>query len=88
MTEMSLDNIRITADSCKLDFKQAKRLAEQVILGMVRTPRLIAWKDSNKGNKQALMRDEANTNKSLTQDTGVRVEINNNEYSFIFAETD
>lgn len=88
MTEMSFDNIRITAASCKLDFKQAKYLAEQVILGMVRTPRLIAWKDSHKSNKQALARGEETTRLSLAQDAGVRVEINDNEYSFIFAETE
>jgi len=88
MSAMSLDNIRITASSCKLDFKQAQRLAEQVILGMVRTPRLIAWKDSNKGNKQALLHREANVGLSLTQDAGVRVDINDNEYSFIFTETE
>ena len=88
MTEMSLDNIRITANSCNLDFKQAKHLAEQVILGMVRAPRLIAWKDSHKGSKLPLIHSEASTGSMLTQDAGVRVDINDNEYSFIFTETE
>lgn len=88
MSVMSFDNIRITASSCKLDFKQAQRLAEQVILGMVRAPRLIAWKDSNKGKKHSLIHGEANVGLSLTQDAGVRVDINDNEYSFIFTESE
>jgi len=87
MTEMSLDNIRITASSCQLDFKQAKRLAEQVIRGMVRAPRLIAWKDKNKASKQSLLNSEVTDYPNLARDTGVRVEINDNEYSFIFTET-
>ena len=79
MSEMSLDSIRITADSCNVDFKQARRLAEEVILGMVRSPRLISWIDRKQGKTQDNNRDNIN---------GVRVDINNNDYSFIFTEND
>lgn len=85
MTEMSLDNIRITANSCKVDFKQARRLAEQVIRGMVRAPQLIAWGDSKK--KQSLSK-ATNIGVYSSRDTGVRVDINDNMYSFIFTETE
>lgn len=79
MSEMSFENIRITADSCNVDFKQARRLAEEVILGMVRSPRLISWIDRKQGK----------TNNANDKDvSGVRVDINNNDYSFIFAEKD
>lgn len=79
MSEMSIDNIRITADSCNVDFKQARRLAEEVILGMVRSPRLISWIDRKRGKKENINRNDVN---------GVRVDINNNDYSFIFTEND
>ena len=79
MSEMSLDNIRITADSCNVDFKQARRLAEEVILGMVRSPRLISWIDRKRGKTKEVNRNELN---------GVRVDINHNDYSFIFTEND
>lgn len=88
MAEMSFDSIRITANSCKVDFRQARRLAEQVIQGMVRAPRLIAWKDSKKDKKQPLIHSEASIGLSSTRDAGVRVDINDNEYSFIFTETE
>ncbi|MDH5445546.1 MAG: AF1514 family protein [Gammaproteobacteria bacterium] len=79
MSEMSLDNIRITADSCNVDFKQARRLAEEVILGMVRSPRLISWIDRKRGEIKT----------SNGKDTsGIQVDINNSDYSFIFTETD
>lgn len=87
MAEMSLDNIRITADSCNVDFNQARRLAEEVILGMVRSPRLIAWIDSKKGKRQALSDDGLTQDPTHNHDSGVRVDINNNDYSFIFTET-
>ena len=79
MSEMSLDKIRITADSCNVDFKQARRLAEEVILGMVRSPRLISWIDRKRGKTQYTADGEIN---------GVRVDINNDDYSFIFTEND
>ena len=79
MSEMSFDSIRITADSCNVDFKQARRLAEEVILGMVRSPRLISWIDRKRGKTKDNSRSEV---------SGVRVDINNNDYSFIFTETD
>ena len=85
MAELSLDNIRITASSCQLDFKQARRLAEVVIRGMVRAPQLIAWRDTHKDPL-------ANSNSTIvdfkTHDRGVRVDINDEEYSFIFTEAD
>ena len=84
MAEMSLDNIRITADSCNVDFQQARRLAEEVILGMVSAPRLIAWIDSKRGKKVPSTQGEM----PFSYASGVRVDINNNEYSFIFTETD
>ena len=79
MSEMSLDKIRITADSCNVDFKQARRLAEEVILGMVRSPRLISWIDRKRGKT---------INKADSHINGVRVDINNDDYSFIFTEND
>lgn len=88
MAEVRFDNIRITADSCNVDFNQARRLAEEVILGMVRSPRLIAWIDSKKGKRQALGGVDTKQHSAHRQDAGVRVDINNNEYSFIFTETD
>ena len=85
MTEMSLDRIRITANSCKVDFNQARRLAEQVVRGMVSAPQLIAWGDRKK--KQSLSREVGHAGLSSSHDTGVRVDINDNQYSFIFTET-
>lgn len=85
MTEMSLDSIRITASSCKVDFKQARYLAELVIRGMVRTPRLIAWRDTK---KQSFAHNEHDNDAHLKRDSGIRVDINDDEYSFIFTETD
>ena len=82
---MSLDSIRITASGCKVDFAQARRLAEQVIRGMVRAPRLIAWRDTK---KQSYAQEESGINTQLKSDSGVRVDINGEEYSFIFAETE
>lgn len=87
MNEMSIDNIRITADSCNVDFKQAKRLAEEVILGMVRAPRLIAWFDYKKDQRRRLRETDKRVLLSES-DSGIRVDINNDEYSFIFTETE
>ena len=88
MADMGFDCIRITASSCKVDFEQARRLAEEVILGMVRAPRLIAWIDSKKGKNQALTQEKESAGRLPKRDSGVRVDINDNEYSFIFTETD
>ena len=84
MADLTFDNIRITASSCKLDFKQARRLAEQVIWGTVRAPRLIAWRDSKKHSGEVMNENGS----SLSQNSKVRVDINNDEYSFIFAESE
>lgn len=88
MAEMSFENIRITAISCNVDFKQARRLAEEVILGMVRSPRLIGWIDSKRGKRQPQTPEEMTQGLSSAHDSGVWVDINDNEYSFIFTETD
>ena len=85
MAEMSLDSIRITASSCKVDFAQARRLAEQVIRGMVRAPRLIAWLDTK---KQSYAQEVAGVDTQLKSNGGIRVDINGEEYSFIFTESD
>lgn len=85
MAEMSLDNIKITANSCQVDFQQARRLAELVIRGMVRAPRLVAWRDTN---RQSYAREEPAAETHSKRDSGVRVDINNDEFSFIFTESD
>jgi len=87
MAEMSIDNIRITADSCEVDFQQARRLAELVIRGMVRAPRLVAWMDNKKKNKRSLKQNNTDTRLLSNVDAQVRVDINDNDYSFIFTET-
>lgn len=88
MADIDFDYIRITASSCKVDFNQARRLAEEVILGMVRSPRLIAWIDSKKDKTGEATEPKEYPDALLSQDGGVRVDINDNEYSFIFTETD
>lgn len=70
-----------------ISMRVTPRLAEQAILGTVRAPRLIAWRDSHKGKRQTLIQDEASVGLQLTWDTKVRVDINDNEYSFIFTGT-
>jgi len=87
MAEASVDKIRITADSCNVDFKQARRLAEEVILGMVRSPRLIAWIDRKRDLQQALKAKD-NRKPNSPHDSAVQVDINNDDYSFIFTETE
>ena len=88
MAEMSIDNIRITAPGCDVDFKQARRLAETVIRGMVRTPRLVAWKDNKRRQKEVPTSNISEPDIQTPQDARVRVDINDNEYSFIFTETE
>lgn len=87
MAEMSIENIRITADSCNVDFKQARRLAEEVVFGMVRSPRLIGWIDSKRGQSQPHSQEEMTHEPALAHESQVRVDINDNEYSFIFSGT-
>lgn len=91
MGDISFENIRITAAECNVDFNQARRLAEEVIADMVRMPTLVAWFDGKKGVEHPVAQENQQETGWLAYAAGhngrVRVDINEDEYSFIFSDT-
>ena len=92
MQHVELETIKLTVEGKDLYFPPARRLSEDLALTIVVDPMLVAWFDGKKaGNTQKCQKVSTSWGGWLTlKDMGhggrVRIDVNDAEYSFIFAE--
>lgn len=92
MEHVELETQKITVEGKELDFSLARFLAEGLASRSVSTPMLIAWFDGKKGEEHPQVPECQHKPGWLSYAEGhggcIRVDINEDEYSFIFAEED
>jgi hypothetical protein len=90
MEHVDLEIIKITVEGGELDFTLAKRLGEDLASSIVSDPMLIAWFDGKKGEEHPQVPECQHKPGWLAYAEGhggcIRVDVNENEYSFIFAD--
>jgi len=90
MNNTVLETLTITVDDKDLDFDRARQLAEDRASVRVASPMLIAWFDGKKGEEHPQVPECQHKPGWLAYAEGhggrVRVDVNENEYSFIFAD--
>ena len=84
--------VKITVEGKALDFDLARRLSEDAAASIVKDPMLIAWYDGKKGEEHPSVPECQHKPGWLAYADGhggrVRVDVNNEEYSFIFSESE
>lgn len=90
MQHKDLETIKITVEGKEIDFLLARRLSEDMALTIVAEPMLIAWFDGKKGEEHPEVPECQHKPGWIAYAEGhggrVRVDVNETEYSFIFAE--
>jgi len=90
MNNTVLETLTITVDDNNLDFDRAKHMAEDLAADAITSPMLIAWFDGKKGEEHPEVPECQHKPGWLAYAEGhggrVRVDVNENEYSFIFAD--
>jgi len=90
MERMDIETIRIAVEGKQLDFTLARRLGEALVSGMISEPLLVAWFDGKKGEEHPAIPECQHKPGWLAYAEGhggrIRVDVNDNEYSFIFAD--
>ena len=90
MEHVDIETIRITVEGKDLDFTLARRLAEDLASNTVSEPMLIAWFDGKKGEEHPQVPECQHKPgwRAYAEGHGgsIRVDINQDEYSFIFAD--
>jgi len=90
MERMDIETIRIAVEGKHLDFTLARRLGEALVSGMLTEPLLIAWFDGKKGEEHPAVPECQHKPGWLAYAEGhggrIRVDVNDNEYSFIYAD--
>jgi hypothetical protein len=90
MQHKGLERIKITIEGRSMDFNLAKRLAEDLASSLVSDPMLIAWFDGKKGEEHPRVPECQHKPGWIAYAEGhggrIRVDVNENEYSFIFAD--
>ena len=83
--------LKLTIEGKELDFSLAKLLADGLASSSVSEPMLIAWYDGKKGEEHPQVPECQHKPGWLAYAEGhggrIRVDINENEYSFIFADS-
>jgi hypothetical protein len=91
MEHVDFEIIKITIEGGELDFLLAKRLGEDLASSIALDPMLIAWFDGKKGEEHPQVPECQHKPGWLAYAEGhggrIRVDINENEYSFIFADS-
>ena len=91
MEHIDFEIIKITVEGGELDFLLAKRLGEDLASSIASNPMLIAWFDGKKGEEHPQVPECQHKPGWLAYAEGhggrIRVDINGNEYSFIFADS-
>ena len=87
---MDIETIRISVEGKELDFTLAKRLSEYLASDIVKYPMLIAWLDEKKGEEFPQIPECQNKPGWLVYAEShggrIRVDVNENEYSFVFTD--
>jgi hypothetical protein len=91
MEHVDFETIRITVEGKDLDFTLARRLADDLVSNIVSEPMLIAWFDGKRGEEHPQVPECQHKPGWLAYAEGhggsIRVDVNQNEYSFIFTDT-
>jgi len=91
MTHTKYKTINISTKGSQLNFSQAKRISEEHAEKMIKGPMLIAWYDEKKQEEHPSVPECQHKPGWLAYADGhdgcLRVDVNEDEYSFIFAES-
>ena len=89
---VDLETLKITVEGKEVDFTLARRLAEDLASAIVSEPMLIAWFDGKKGIEHPQVPECQHKPGWISYAEGhggsLRVDVNQNEYSFIFTNAD
>ena len=89
---VDFETIRITVEGKDLDLTLARRLAEDLVSSIISDPMLVAWFDGKRGEEHPQVPECQHKPGWLAYAEGhaggIRVDINENEYSFIFTDTE
>ena len=92
MEHVEMQTIRLSVEGRTLDFALARRLAEDLVADSIPEPLLIAWFDGKKNEEHPEVPECQHKPGWLSYAEGhggrVRVDLNDGEYSFIFAGSD
>ncbi len=90
MQHVDFETIKITVEGKGIDFPMAKRLSEDMVSTIVAEPMLIAWFDGKKGEEHPEVPECQHKPGWIAYAEGhggrVRVDVNDTDYRFIFAE--
>ena len=90
MQHVDFETIKITVEGRDIDFRLAERLSEDLVSTIVTDPMLIAWFDGKKGEEHPVVPECQHKLGWIAYAEGhggrVRVDVNETEYSFIFAD--
>ncbi|MFV2060079.1 MAG: AF1514 family protein [Gammaproteobacteria bacterium] len=91
MSQEKYQTINITTDKKELDFAHAKKISEEHASGIIKGPMLVAWYDAKKREEHPCIPECQHKPGWLAYADGhggcLRVNINEDEYSFIFSES-
>ncbi len=91
MEHSRYETVTLTIEGKEIDLTLAKRLSEELASSIVQDPMLVAWYDGKKGEEHPLVPECQHKPGWLAYADGhggcVRVDINGDEYSFIFADS-
>lgn len=91
MEHSNYEVVKIMVEGQVIDFALARQLSEDLAASIVQGPMLIAWYDGKKGEEHPSVPECQHKPGWLAYADGhggrVRVDVNNEEYSFIFAES-
>ena len=89
MQHTGFETIKITVEGKDINFPLAKRLSEDLVSTFISEPMLIAWFDGKKGEEHPAIPECQHKPGWIAYAEGhggiVRVDVNETEYSFIFA---
>ncbi|MFV1983107.1 MAG: AF1514 family protein [Thiohalomonadales bacterium] len=90
MKHSNIETVKLDIDEKNIDFALAKRLSEELASTIIQYPMLIAWFDGKKNEEHPSVPECQHKPGWLAYADGhggrIRVDINENEYSFIFAD--
>ena len=90
MKHKEFETVKITVDGKDVDFELARHLSECLASTFISEPMIIAWYDGKKGEEHPQVPECQHKPGWVAYAEGhggrIRIDVNENEYSFIFAE--
>lgn len=90
MQQVDFETIKLTVEGKEIDFSLARRLSEDLVSTIVTEPMLIAWFDGKKNEEHPEVPECQHKPGWIAYAQGhggrIRVDVNETEYSFIYAE--